>query len=363
MHRVLRWVLWCAAVAAAAGFVAAGVRELMVGPRYDPLEALILDRAARIAAGLPLVPVDAESGAALMPGAPLVVSVLVRLFDPQLWEPRLMALLARCAAALLVAWVVHRETKSATLGAAGAMVVLAAELLVQAPAAAAPESLALLLALLGYCSLRFLGMTGSFLAAVALAAACFTHPDGLWFTLAAIAHLGVHDRRRFFACGPTLLVLLGGAHLALGRSLGPAYNQEAWNAFLDPMRFAPVALLRYVGSQLLGTFGVLTLGAVLAFTLPVRPWRGAVGLWTWGALAALGAGIAATQSGSTASDALRPAAFALALVGPISIQRVTQHLSAWPGSSRMAGQRVMLTALLLQSLTLLSSLSAAHGAG
>src|SRR5205085_2226619 len=283
MHRFLRWALWCAAAAAAAGFVASAAHGLPGGARYDPLEALILDRASRIAAGLPVIPAGSDAGAALMP------------------------------------------------------------------------------ALLGFAALRFLGTTGACLAVPALAAACFSHPDGLWFTVAGILHLAVHDRRRFFVCAPALAALLGGAHLALGRSLGAAYYQEAWNGFLDPMRFAPLALLRYVGSQLLGTFGVLTLAAVLAFSLPVRPWRGAVGLWTWGAFAALGAGIAATQSALAGSEAVRPAAFALALVGPISIQRVTQHLSAWPGSSRMAGQRVMLTALLLQSLTLLSSLSLVRG--
>ena len=133
-----------------------------------------------------------------MPGAPLLVALLVRLFDAHLWEPRLLALLLHCATAALVAWVVHRETRSATLGAAGAMVVLAGELLVQAPAAAAPESLALLLALLGFAALRFLGTTGACLAVPALAAACFSHPDGLWFTVAGILHLAVHDRRRFF---------------------------------------------------------------------------------------------------------------------------------------------------------------------
>ena len=101
MHRFLRWALWCAAAAAAAGFVASAAHGLPGGARYDPLEALILDRASRIAAGLPVIPAGSDAGAALMPGAPLLVALLVRLFDAHLWEPRLLALLLHCATAAL----------------------------------------------------------------------------------------------------------------------------------------------------------------------------------------------------------------------------------------------------------------------
>jgi len=38
---------------------------------------------------------------------------------------------------------------------------------------------------------------------------------------------------------------------------------------------------------------------------------------------------------------------------------VTRHLAAWPGSSRMGGQTVVLAALALQFLMLLSSASPA----
>jgi hypothetical protein len=37
------------------------------------------------------------------------------------------------------------------------------------------------------------------------------------------------------------------------------------------------------------------------------------------------------------------------------VQRVTQHLSNWPGGSRMGGQAVVLAALALQFVTLFAS--------
>ena len=356
--RLLRFVLWSTTAVAAAAFLALAAHALSEPVTHDPLEATILERATRVAEDRPLfTDAGAEPATALMPGLPLVVSVFVRLFDARLWEPRVVSLLSIAAAALLVAIVVTIETKSATLGAAGATVLLMGQgLIAGAPAVARPESLAFLLALLGLCTIRYApGIWGALLATFPVTAACFTHPHALWFAAAGLVHLAVHDRRRFFAHALGLVALLGGTHVLLWLTVGPWYNYEAWDVFLQALHFAPVPLLTYVGTQLLGPLGVFTLATVLAFTLPVRPWRGAVGLWTWLGFAALGAGIAATQSGAEMEDALRPAAFALALLGPISIQRVTQHLSAWPGSSRMAGQRVMLTALVLQFLTLFAS--------
>jgi hypothetical protein len=42
------------------------------------------------------------------------------------------------------------------------------------------------------------------------------------------------------------------------------------------------------------------------------------------------------------------------IVGPVSAQRITQHLSNWPGGSRMGGHAAVLTALVLQFVTLLA---------
>src|SRR5206468_3872617 len=124
---------------------------------------------------------------------------------------------------------------------------------------------------------------------------------------------------------------------------------------LQAMRFEPLALLWFVGTQLLGTFGVFALATVLSFALPTRPWRGATGIWTWMAFAALAAGIVATQGSSAPGEAVRGVAAILVVVGPVSARRITQHLSTWPGGTRMGGQTVVLTALALQFVTLFAS--------
>jgi uncharacterized membrane-anchored protein len=63
---------------------------------------------------------------------------------------------------------------------------------------------------------------------------------------------------------------------------------------------------------------------------------------------ALAAGLVTTQTAGFGPAAVIPGLIVLALVGPISMYRVMRHLSAWPGSSRMGGQGVLLTALTLQ---------------
>jgi hypothetical protein len=362
MERIVRISLWVISILVVAGYLYAAIPGLFRAVPADPLDASALEHAARFASGQPPFREPGRGlDAALMPAFPFVLSGLVRMFDPQAWEPRFVVLLATLMAAALAAMVVRAETRSATLGmASGGLVILGQLLAGRGATLSGPESLGLLLALAGCAALRYVpNILGALLASLAFAAACLTHPAGLWFAMAAIFHLATFDRRRLVAYALGLLVLTGGGYVALSLTLGPWFNYHAWDVPLRAVRFAPVALMQYLGTQLLGTLGVLLLSAVLAFAMPIRPWRGAVGLWTWMAFAALGAGIVASQSAIGAADALRPVVVALAIVGPISIQRVTTHLAAWPGSSRLGGQGVVLTALALQFLMLLSHVTRA----
>ena len=74
-------------------------------------------------------------------------------------------------------------------------------------------------------------------------------------------------------------------------------------------------------------------------------------------IAAVLAGLAATQSADWGPHALLPGIVALAMLGPKSMQRVTGHLSAWSGSTRLAGRGVVLAALTLQMLVFLTCVS------
>jgi hypothetical protein len=353
----LRVLLWLASALAVAGYLALAWRTLAGGAAADPVEASILEHAARFTQGQSLYGEPHDGGVPLMPVFPIVVSWLVQLFDAGVWGPRLASLLATLLTAIVVGSVVRSETHSATLGMTAAGLLLMSQgAATDVTAFARPEPLMLLLVIVGCQELRYApGVFGALLASLLFGAACFTHPAGLVFALAALLHLGLHDHRRLIAYGLGLAALVCAAQLALSQALGPWFNYAAWDAALQAMRFAPTTLLKFVGTQLLGTLGVFTLATVLTFALPIPPWRGAVGIWTWMAFAALVAGIVTTQGGSAPGEAMRATAMILAIVGPVSAQRVTQHLSNWPGGSRMGGHAVVLTALALQFVTLFAS--------
>src|SRR5439155_7677009 len=136
-----------------------------------------------------------------------------------------------------------------------------------------------LLAGLGFVVLRWGGVVlGPVSAALALAAACFTHSAGLCFAFAALLHLAVRDHQRLPRYAVVLAVLVGGGHIGLSQIMGPWFNFQAWDVPLHALHFEPLALLSYVGTHLLGTFGVFALSIVLTFSLPIQPWQGAVGI-------------------------------------------------------------------------------------
>jgi len=73
--------------------------------------------------------------------------------------------------------------------------------------------------------------------------------------------------------------------------------------------------------------------------------------------ATVGAGLIATQSSFAGPQVLVPIVVLLALLGPISMQKITRHLSAWPGSTRLGGEGVVLAGLSLQFFMFFSRLS------
>lgn len=359
----LRLVAWLASAITLAGFAMLAIRGLGEPQPFDATEDALLHLAIRLEAHGPLYEAPAEAGDALpsiLPGFPVVAAVLVGTLGPNLLWLRLTSLLAIIALAVLAMAVIKEETHNRTLAMAGGCLMLAGyALLAGSPAAARPEPLMLVLAMGGGLAMRSLpGAAGGLIAALMLSVACFTHAQGVWFVAAAFAYLLREDRGRLIAFTLGVAVFLAGGYVLLSRVLGPWFNYYAWDLPLRSLRFDGPGLLHFFGGQLLGTLGVLTLMSVLSFALPTRPWRGAGGLWPCVALGAIAAGLLATQSASPEPQALAICVAALALVGPISMHRVTHHLSTWPDSTRAAGEAAALVALVLQFVALFSNVPA-----
>ena len=359
--RTARILLWLASAAAIGGFLVLAAFRLRSTHPAGAAELAVLDHAQRILRGQTLYgPPTHSFEVPLMPGMPLVVSWLVAVFGAGLWVPRLVTLASALAVAALALVVVRAETRSGILGMVSAGLLLAGiSVFTLREGSATPEPLAMALGLAGLAMLRFLsGWVGVLGAAAFLSAAFFVHPLAAAFFVAAGLSLREH-RRHCLLFVVTSAILCGGGYVLLSERLGPWFNFNAWDAPLAALRFRPVVLLHAVGDEILGRFGVLTISALLAFALPVRPWRGPTGLWLWCAVTFVALALVSTQSVRVSPQDLAPALVALAILGPISAQRITQHLAAWPGSSRFGGQGVVLVALTLQFVMLLAGATAA----
>jgi len=359
--RSTRILLWIFSVAAIAGFIALSVHRMAGQQLPEPAEQVLLDHAERLAEGQALYQApESRFAIPVMPGMPWLLSLLVAMFGPGLWEARLLSLLGSLAVAGLTLVIVRAETRSGLLGIVSAGLMLAGFAAFELRhGVASPEPIALALGFGALCVLRFTsGTLGPIVAALLASASFFVHPLGAGFFVAALAYLTLHHSRHALIFAASAAVAWGGGYLVLSEALGSWFNFYAWDAPLSLLRFQPRHLLHAVGDELLGRLGVLTFSAVLAFALPTRPWRGPVGLWMWGAFAAVGFSLLATQNLRVSARDLLPALVALAIVGPISAQRVIQHLAAWPGSSRLGGQTVVMAALVLQFVMLIAGATA-----
>jgi hypothetical protein len=359
ISRLFRLAAWLASSLALVGFALLCARGVLTPQPHDAAERGLLDLALRMVAHGPLYIEPSTAGVVThLPGFPLVASVLLDVLGPNLMWLRLISLLSIGGVGLLVMAVVHEETENHTLAVASGSIMLAGyALLAGNPAAARPEPLMLLLALGGGLALRSMpGMAGGLIAALMLSAACFTHAQALWFVAAAFIYLTRENRGRLVPFTLGIGVLLAGGFLLLSHSLGPWFNYFVWDVPVQALRFDGPGMLRFLGGQLLGTLGVLTVMSVLSFALPTRPWRGPGGLWPCLGLAAVAASLLATQTATPEPQALAICVAALAVVGPISMHRVTQHLSAWPDSTRMAGEGAVMVALVLQFVALLADI-------
>lgn len=356
--RLLRLAAWLASGLAVVGFGLLAARGLNAPQPFDATERTLFELAQRLHTHAPLYAAPANTAtASVLPGFPMLAAVLFDTLGPDLVWLRMASLVAIVGLAVLAWSVVREETEHPTLALGSASLLLAGyALLTGQPAAARPEPLMLVLALGGGLAMRVMqGASGGLIGALMLSASCFVHAQGLWLTAAALLYLMREDRGRLVPFTLGIAVFFAGGFVLLSRYLGPWFNYYAFDVPVQSLRFDGPALVRFLGGQVLGSLGVMTIMSVLSFALPTRPWRGAGGLWPCIGLAALAGALLATQNTAPDPQATMILVAALALVGPISTQRVTHHLSTWPDSTRTAGEAIVLVALVLQFVALFTN--------
>ncbi len=361
-RRSLRALILSISTLAVAVFTIAALRTVRDPSSGEPLEIAVLDQAERFA-GHQWVYVEPSGPASVlpMPGLPAVVTLLMGDRGSQLWVLRAFAFTITLFVALLILSIVYLETKSWTLGlCAGGLALLGQGLFGGLPGVARPESVLLLLALLGFVALRFTtGVLGALLGAIFLATAFFFHSQAAWFIAAAYFSLALEDNRRLAAFALATGLLVGGGYVFLSHAFGPWFNFAAWDEPWRALRWSGGAALRFAADHLLGKLGICTVVAVLSFAMATRPWYGKCGLWMCLGVAVVLGGLLSTQSAAFESPALLPSVVVLSLLGPLSLQRVARHLAASFDTDERDGEAVILVVLLFQFVVFFSFAPAA----
>jgi hypothetical protein len=352
---LLRLVLWGVSLASIATFAMLAFLRLFHPLELDCIEGVMMDHIVRLAQGRPIYVEPSLSYIPLsyMPFYAAVSSLLARAFGPALWEPRLVSMLSAFGIAAVVMNVLRAETRSWTLGLAGAaLYLLGFGITGSCYDVARPDSLMLLLAFGGLLVLRHTtGGWGAVAGALLLVVAFFTKQHAAMFLLAALVHMAFNDRRRLPVFALTLFVGCGGGYGLLQLALGPWFSFYTWEVPSHWSQFSRIRLFNYLSHGVFGSLALLTIASLLSLAVPERPWRGPSGIWAWATLGALGTGVLATLDPYAYRHVLSPTMVALSIMGPLSLHRVALRLVAG-GGNRTAAVVVPTLLLVLQFVPL-----------
>jgi hypothetical protein len=332
MLRLSRTALWLLAIASTGAYMFFAPRHVGAVTELDYIEGVVMDHIVRLAHGQPMYAAPSLNFVALayMPGFMFASSLLARIFGPALWEPRLISFLATVVIGTLVGMIVYRETRQITLtaGAVGIYFMGFGSAGGGHYIVARPDSMMLALALGGLATLRYTkGAAGAVVAALLLTLGFFTKQHAIWFGAAVLPWLWLDDRKRLMPFALTWIVGCAGVYALLSAWLGPWFS---FYTFDVPSHWSHLSLLRiqrYLGPGVLGMLGPLSVVTIASLAIPgPRIWRGPAGLWAWVGLGALGTGLLATFDPSAWHHVFIPTTLALAILGPMSYQRLVTAL-------------------------------------
>jgi hypothetical protein len=354
--RALRTVLLTVSLTALLAFALSAYRSLGPTRPASPLEKTVLELASRRFHEQPMYP-DSAVGATLLPGFPLAVAAIAEPLPPTMLHVRGLGLFATIVGAVLIGLIVHMQTASLPLAIASGSFALLAQGLIATPAGlACPQSLMIVLALLGLLTLRFLAGTGGAIAGgVLFAAAVFVEPTAAWLVAGAAWSLDLGRTQRAAAFVITCGVLVAIGYVALSRWLGPWFNYNAFDAPLTLLQPDALRPWRALADPILRTFCVWTIAALLSFSMTTEPWVGRGGLWMCAGIAAVFGAAISTQSRAFGPADLLPTIALLSVIGPIMAHRVTRHLAAWRNPDEVGGEAVACAAMLLQFAAVLAA--------
>jgi 4-amino-4-deoxy-L-arabinose transferase-like glycosyltransferase len=356
--RAMRVSVVAVSAAASAIFLFLAWRHLHYPAEMDYIEGVMMDHVVRLAHSRPIYVAPSLDFVALayMPLFTTVVSLLARVFGPELWEPRFISLLGTLGIVTLAVIIVRRESRSWTLAiAAGGLYLMGYGAAGGGHYdASRPDSMMLFLSLAGLATLRFTtGVRGAMWAALLLTLAFFTKQHAAWFGIAALLHLRWNDRDRFVPFALALVAGCVGGYFLLALVLGPWFMFYTWDVPSHWSHFSKLRIEHYLGGGLLGMLGPLTVPTLLTLALPEPPWRGRSGIWMWAGLGAFGTGMLATFDPSAWRHVFMPSMVVLSILGPISLGRLIDQLAPPESEWRKRAEGLVCLVLVLQIVPLI----------
>ncbi len=348
LRRFLEGVVWVLALYAIAAYVWLALHRCVYPVEIDFIEGAMVDHVTRLAHGQALYvqPSLEYIPLAYMPLFSFASSLVMRLGGSGFFSLRIVSFASSLLLMATMAYVVWRETRRATFAAGAAGIyALAFGLTGACYDVGRPDSMMLMLSLMGLATLRFTrGSVGAIVAALLLTLGFFTKQHSVLFSFGALAWTFFRDRRRFPVFAASIVAGCLGGYVLVTAWLGDWFRVYTWSIPSGWSQVSPSRIEHYLGRGLFGALACSTVPALLSLGLPEEPDEGGKMLWYWTGLAGVGTGMLATLDVNAYLHVFTPTVVAFAVLAPVALDRMHRYFTAQPRVNALAG--VTLVAVL-----------------
>lgn len=330
LRRSLELLVCVLALFAIGALVWLGAHRVGYPVEVDFIEGVMLDHVARIAHGQPIyvAPTLHFIPLAYMPLFTVVCGFVMHLTGPGFFAMRIVSLCSSLLLTGLIAIIVLRETRRPVFAlAAAGFYAMAFGLTGACYDVGRPDSMMLLLTFGALALLRHTkGAAGAIAAAVLLTLGFFTKQHSLLFSFGVLAYLFFHDRKRLLPFAATITAGCLGGYFLLTAWLGEWFRFFTWSVPRGWSQLSPARIERYLGGGLFGALACSSVPAILSLAVPDAEDDPRRMLWYWSGLAAVGTGLLATLDRNAYLHVFTPTVVALAVLGPVALDRILRHL-------------------------------------
>jgi len=340
-RRLLGVLVWLFSVYAIGAYVWLALQRCVYPVEVDFIEGVMFDHVARLAHGRPIYvePSLHYIPLAYMPLFTAASALVMKLGGSGFLVMRSVSFACSLVLMGLLSFIVLRETRRPTFAAAAAGIyAMAFSLTGACYDVGRPDSMMLMLSFGGLALLRFSrGRAGAIGAAALLTLGFFTKQHSVLFSFGALAYLFFHERRRLVPFAATIVTGCAGGYGLLTAWLGDWFRVFTWSIPAGWSEISPKRIEHYLGRGLFGALACSSAPALLSLAAPEAPEHRGRALWYWTGLAGVGTGLLATLDRNAYLHVFTPTVVALAVLGPLALDRLLRHFEELRPARAVAG--------------------------